>query len=301
MPADPKPEDWSTLGVAPGCSRAEARAAYLTRATTLHPDRHPDLAGEDRARLDRAMAALNAAWDRIESWPGWDARHDRGDRHDRSSAHGETGDGDRPSAWWWWPPSSESIPAPPPGLRVIPRSSHNPRGGRRDHIELIGESRDLLGLADRADVAYRRLRCTDHPIDAQHLAVAVDALPRLRSVDLDGTGVDDAAVAHLERLPELDDLRLCETRITDAGLASVARLRRLQTLSLADTRITDAGLAHLAGHLTLAVLNIQGTDVRGPGLAGLAECPRLRLLALPDVAGDDRRALAERRPGLDFT
>lgn len=60
MPADPKPEDWSKLGVAPGCSKAEARAAYLSRATALHPDRHPDLdlrLGETRI-TDAGLASV---------------------------------------------------------------------------------------------------------------------------------------------------------------------------------------------------------------------------------------------------
>ena len=280
MPADPKPEDWSILGVTWPCTRAEVRAAFVARATALHPDRHPDLDDATRARLDRAMATLNAAWDRVEAWPGWnDLDHDDDafvEEHDRASRDVDL--------------------EPPPGFHAMGAGSH------RYQLRLVGQSRDLLRLADWADrrVAYRRLRCNDRRIDADHLAVAVAALPELRSLDLDGTGVDDAAVAHLRRATRLTDLHLCETNVTDDAVRVIAGLQHLHALSLADTRVTDAGLVHLDGHRNLAVLNIRGTGVRGPGLAALAGCPRLRLVALSRVRKEHRRALAELRPDLAF-
>ena len=277
------------LGLAPGASRAEARAAHLARATALHPDRHPDLTGDERARLDRAMAVLNAAWDRIEASPDR-AAPQVDDEH-------AAGDDDEPYLDPSWP---GRLPEPPPGFRVNQR---HPAAVLRQQIELVGESRDLLRLATSPWVGlpYRRLRACNRRLQAEHLRVALDALPALRSLDLDGTGVDDRAVAHLARAPDLADLHLSATAITDEALRIVAGLRKLEWLSLADTAVTDAGLVHLGGHPTLAVLNLRGTQVQGPGLGALAECPRLRLLALPSVRREDRRALAERRPDITFT
>ena len=300
MPADPKPEDWSIVGVVVGCTRAEARSAYLTRVTALHPDRHPDLPPEERARLDRALAALNDAWARLESWPVWP---DRPGTHDAAASDvevdgqrddGEPGARRRGSGWLPF----QRLPAPPPGFGAL---ATGPRGFLGEQLQLLGESRDLVRLADWSGVPYRGLRCNNRPLEADHLAVAVAALPTLRNLDLDGTGVGDDAVAHAARLEELVDLHLSDTATTDEGLRAVARLPRLESLSLVGTPVTDAGLAHLAGHRTLSVLNLRQTDVEGPGLAWLADCPMLRLLALPNVRRQDRRALAERRPGLVFT
>ena len=301
MPAHPKPEDWSVLGVAPGCTRDEARAAYLARAVALHPDRHPDAAADVRARLDRAMAALNEAWDRVDDWSGWtEAEAEGGSGRSGAEPRPAPDDpiaGDPPS---WFRPAEElePLPPPPPGFVALQRSPTSYL--LRDEIELVGDSHDLLRLAERPGVAYRRLHCRNRPIREEHLAAAVDALTELRSINLDGTDVGDRAVAHLARLPRLADVQLSDTLVTDGALRTLAGVAKLHSLSLSGTAVTDAGLAHLAGHPSLAVLVIRRTGVEGPGLAALAGCPRLRLLGLSQVRREDRRALAERRPDLTF-
>ena len=301
MPADPKPEDWSILGVVAGaCTHAEARAAYLARATALHPDRHPDLVGDARERLDRAMAALNAAWDRIDVWWGWDtadgpwAEGRPGPRRNAGAAPDE-GRADPPVA----DPDLPPLPTAPPGFRLVRAHGF---GHLSDLLELVGTSRDLLRLVDLDGVACGRLRCADRPLDEDHLEAALTALPLLRALDLDGTGVTDRTATFLpHRVPGLADLHLSDTAVTDDALLAIARLRALHSLSLAGTGVTDAGLAHLARHPKLAVLNLRATRVEGPGLLELAECPDLRLLALPRVPRAHRQALADRRPDVAFT
>ena len=290
MPLDPKPEDWSILGVDPGCTWVDARAAYLRRATALHPDRHPDVEGVERLRLDRAMAALNAAWERIEAWSGWTDGERRAAAEPEAPPYSERREVDDPPG---------PLPAPPDGFIVLRQRGDGHLG---DHIELRGASRDLLRLPDWSGVPYEGLRCADRPVDEDHLAVALRALPHLRSLRLEGSGVGDRTATRLpELVPGLTTLHLSDTRVTDRGVAAIARLGQLHSLTLDGTAVTDAGVSHLAGHANLAMLNLRATEVKGPALRGLADCPLLHLLGLGRVRRADRQALARRRPDLTIT
>jgi hypothetical protein len=53
---------YDTLGVRPDATAGELRAAYLARARALHPDRHASATPDQRARAERAMQSVNAAW-----------------------------------------------------------------------------------------------------------------------------------------------------------------------------------------------------------------------------------------------
>lgn len=60
-------EALATIGVKPGASREEARAAYRRRAQLLHPDRHASASQAVRAEADKAMADLTEAWAAIDA------------------------------------------------------------------------------------------------------------------------------------------------------------------------------------------------------------------------------------------
>jgi len=83
-------------------------------------------------------------------------------------------------------------------------------------------------------------------------------------------------------LTELWSLDLDGTEITDAGLAHLAGLRRLQWLQLNDTMITDAGLIHLRNMSNLTKLNVNDTYVTEEGVQELFK-------VLPSIA-EIRRA-----------
>jgi hypothetical protein len=104
-------------------------------------------------------------------------------------------------------------------------------------------------------------------------------------VNLYGTAIKDADLAHLESLTALRELRLLGcTRLTDAGLARVAGLKSLRVLDLGRTRVSDEGLKHLKGLTALEELDLSDTRVRGPGLVHLKGLTALRRL---DLAGTD--------------
>lgn len=248
------------LGVAPGVARSEARAAYLARATALHPDRHPEATPEERVRLERAMAALNDAWDRIEDW------------HEGSAPAGDRGG-----------PSATRAVQVPPGFEARRRVARRDREAiAADGLDLVGRSEHLLGLRTFDGAGVTLLRCRDRPLRDDHVA-ALAHLSRLRSLDLDGCEVGDAALEVLRHLPDLRRLSLSDTTVTDAVMGPILSLPALRSLSLAGTRITDAALHALGGHPTLTMLNVRETSVRGSGLRALVSCPELFLLALSRV------------------
>jgi Leucine Rich repeat len=61
-------------------------------------------------------------------------------------------------------------------------------------------------------------------------------------VDLSGTQISDAGLAHLKGLTTLETLYLSGTRVSDAGLAHLKGLTTLKTLHLFRTRVSDAGV-----------------------------------------------------------
>lgn len=67
----------------------------------------------------------------------------------------------------------------------------------------------------------------------------------LQWLDLGGTKVTDAGLAHVAGMKRLTRLHLERTAITDAGLACVSKLRHLEYLNLYSTAVSDAGLQHL--------------------------------------------------------
>jgi hypothetical protein len=53
---------YETVGAAPAASPDQVRRAYLKRARQLHPDQFVDRPAAERARAERRMQDLNAAW-----------------------------------------------------------------------------------------------------------------------------------------------------------------------------------------------------------------------------------------------
>lgn len=68
---------YEVLGISPGASQDEVRAAYRERARRLHPDRLLDVTPAERERATRRMRDVNEAW-RVLRDPSTRSRYDRG-------------------------------------------------------------------------------------------------------------------------------------------------------------------------------------------------------------------------------
>ncbi|HYO71394.1 MAG TPA: hypothetical protein VEU33_35475, partial [Archangium sp.] len=104
---------------------------------------------------------------------------------------------------------------------------------------------------------------------------ALERLPRLTSLDLGGTRLDDASAPLLAKLGQLSWLSLASTRITDAGLAHLPH--SLRTLYLTRDTVTDAGMTVLLQLPRLRELDLRGTGVSAGTQALLEREHGLRL------------------------
>ena len=76
----------------------------------------------------------------------------------------------------------------------------------------------------------------------QHL---IEKLPQLQGLFLDGTGITDQGLCHLDELTQLQGLGLEGTAITEAAIPHLAKLTQLKRLGLLGSAVSDAGVAKL--------------------------------------------------------
>ena len=119
------------------------------------------------------------------------------------------------------------------------------------------------------------------------VVLLIEGVPNAKQLDLSGTQVTDAGLAHLKRFKHLEDLILDRTPITDAGLAHLKGLTTLQSLDLSQTEITDAGLSHLDRFTRLRSLLLEDTQVDGSGLKHLEKLTSLEWLVLDNTRTND--------------
>jgi len=147
---------------------------------------------------------------------------------------------------------------------------------------------DVQALAARPELA--RLRTLTLRWNAE-LAPAVSRdllrsphLGRLERLDLDSTGMGDAAAEAIAKCPALAGLRhlsLGSSRIGTPGVTALARsphLRRLRTLHLSLHRIDDAGVEAFVRHVDmpeLTTLSLGGDVITARGIRAVAGCERL--------------------------
>jgi hypothetical protein len=112
------------------------------------------------------------------------------------------------------------------------------------------------------------------------------------AITLGGRETSDATLASvrplLDHLTELEVLDLRGSRITDAGLAHLRGLKGLRHLSLAYVpTVTDSGIGQLGFLSQLEDINLTGTKVTSEGLSRLRGLKHLRGLVLNETKLSD--------------
>ena len=161
----------------------------------------------------------------------------------------------------------------------VVRAEHVPGLSLRDQpvVRWLGALRDLPELT--------ALNLDGTGVDGAALRPVQLALTRLYLAD---TAIDDAAVAELaERYPALEVLDVEDTAVGDAGVRALAALRGLHALNLAGTALRDDGGAALAGMAALEIVDLGGTRVGAKTVAAL------RQLSLHEVFLDHTRVRGE--------
>lgn len=142
--------------------------------------------------------------------------------------------------------------------------------------------RDLaLSRLRESGIAARLIAIDDHAVDVDFAryegSLAGPALVArlagleacLARLDLQGTDVDDAALAKLGAFVALRRLDLSRTKIQGSGLRNLAKLEQLHRLNIVGTAIGDDGIAHLAPAGSLRQIHAWNSRVTDEGVAAL--------------------------------
>jgi hypothetical protein len=130
---------------------------------------------------------------------------------------------------------------------------------------------------------------------------ALKALPHLRKLVLNRSGVTDKELAEIAGCSQLRALVIPEAQVTDAGVAAVEKLTRLESLDLSDNpRLTDKAAAHVKTLLRLENLFLNKTGLTDKGLAELKTLEGLRDLTVAGtkVTAKAAEAFADEMPNL---
>lgn len=269
---------YDVLGIKDTASFDDVKRAYYRKARSFHPDVHSGSTTAVLEEAQRAMAAVNAAWNVLRD-PRLRAEYDEALAAAAASVRVARGRRRR----------DHTTEAPAlelgSGFRFWMGSCGIVRTGsrRRFNIAINGAT----SLAPLRTLAPDRLFALHAAGSAVHDAelVNLQGMTELRQLDLARTALTDAGLLHLQGLDSLEVLDVWDTGITDAGLAIIGRLPSLRHLGLGGTAITDAGLASIAGLAKLRVLQLWGTRVSGRGLEHLHGLLDLEIVTLPWSVG----------------
>ena len=270
---------YDVLGIGPGASIEEIKAAYYARARLYHPDAHVGSPPAIRDEAERTMQALNAAWTTLR-----DRRSRR--RYDRDLS-GRVRSRKKVDALSIGSGFSSWMGA----TSLATASDGRPRLNLR-----VNGAESLAGLGALAPDGLWGLHAEGSLVNDHELRF-LSPLTGLQFLDLTDTAVTDAGLVHLLGLENLETISLWDTAVTDDGVQLLARLPRLRQLGLGNTSVSDAGLRALQRCRGLRLLQLWGTAVEGPGLVHLHGLPELEMVTLPwKVKGRYRRQLRSARP-----
>ena len=200
--ADGRPECMAYFGLLPPYTLEDVHKAYKARAREVHPD---------RGGSQSAFLQLQEAYEEAQAYATFLA----GRRQ-------------------WLSAQVEPYLQQQEIIDEVQR-----RGGRVvvEGVDWMNRSfGDFAVLAER--LKSIELRNSNEADDLlRHLAQNRNALRYLRDLDLAGSAVSDAGLAHLTELRELRRINLARTRITESGAALLAALPELRQLNVAGTAI----------------------------------------------------------------
>jgi DnaJ-domain-containing protein 1 len=280
---------YDVLGVRADAKPDTIKRAYYRRARAYHPDAHAGSTAELIEEAERAMAAVNSAWNVLRD-PRARRDYDQSliDAAERANpnVHGRrrTPRGTRST------PPQEILGAGFTYWMGGLGSDLNERGERRISLAVDGAT-SFSALKTLAPDRLWSLHAERSQIDDDEL-VNLQGMTDLLHLDLSRTPITDAGLLHLQGLERLEVLQLWDTALTDAGMALIGRLPSLVQLGIGNTRVTDAGLEHVRSLPRLRVLQLYGTGVTGKGLMHLKGMTHIEMVSVPlRVRGWHRRRL----------
>jgi Leucine-rich repeat (LRR) protein len=132
-------------------------------------------------------------------------------------------------------------------------------------------------------------------------AVTVGRLSGLQDLVLNNTAITDLALERLEGLPQLKTIHLAETAVTNAGMPSLGRLQALNIIVLAGTKVTS-GFEPLVKLPALTWLDVRRLSLDAAAIAALGDCQNLSRLTLSGTSypPEALKLLTQKRPNLSI-
>ncbi len=192
------------------------------------------------------------------------------------------------------------------GGRINKEGAYLELDGRSGTVDLsiLGQLDALQALAlvdcalDENDSAWLArlnrltfLKLTDCRV-GEDLLETISRLP-LTTLDLGGTDVTDAGVAHLVGMQSLERVVLSNTRITDRSLSLLSELPVLTQLDVSGTEISGAGFQDLSRIPMLSDLQANCAQLSDDSLRHLSSFSSLRSLSLGLLGKEGLRHLAD--------
>ena len=177
-----------------------------------------------------------------------------------------------------WEELAAHTDAIPPGTPTLPKPVGAYVAGEREPLEspatcITRTWDDLLDVMEERGLTalHGSGQVTDEVLER------LSRLEQVEELDLGNSrAITGAGLRHLARLPRLRSLLLSGTAVDDDAMAAIGTLPRLERLVLSWTRVTDAGAAHLAGCTTLRSVDLSGTATGDGAIRALASKPGLR-------------------------
>ncbi len=100
----------------------------------------------------------------------------------------------------------------------------------------------------------------------------------LRRLELSGTAVTSAGLAHLKDLKKLERLNVCLTAVDDEGLRHLAGLTKMRRMVVCSSKVTGSGFRDLGGMTQLESINLHSSPADDAGLEAIGKLTSLRRL-----------------------
>ena len=156
----------------------------------------------------------------------------------------------------------------------------------------------LASLVKHPNLEYLWLPSTISAKGLRHLATC----DNLRTLGIQGTMIDNEAIAVLRSIQKLEDLHLLVTKIDDSGLVAIGRMDALEQLEVFGCRmITSNGLSQFAGVSRVKRLSLRASSVDDKGFLSLGSLRTLKAIdvAMTKVSEEAIKAFRHKRPTVE--
>jgi hypothetical protein len=177
-------------------------------------------------------------------------------------------------------PAAPAAPAGPLPEEVIASFNQMPSHAIED-----ANVQQLLSLPSGLQ-AVSELNLAGSKVTSGGLA-GIEKLPNLKKLDVMGTAVDDAGLAHIGQSATLEELYLTNTKVTAQGLSQLANLKTLGKLVLEDAQIDLAGWVAIGNAQTLRTLHISRSRVTDEACQYIGNLVELEELSMNQVGISD--------------